>query len=840
MIIDQLIAKLKKNPAFMDNVAFWQDQPARTARLRPFPDWLHPELAQRLNSMGITQLFEHQHKALELVRAGNNVVVSTGTASGKSMCYQLPILDHVLKDGFSTSLLLYPTKALTYDQLNSFHQLTNDGADPGKKTNLTAVYDGDTPASLRSIIRQKTRILLTNPDMLNIAILPHHTLWADFFEHIQFLVIDEIHLYRGVFGSHIANLLRRFKRVAAFYGASPRVIMASATIANPVELAEGLIEERAVLVDEDGSQKGAKSFVIYNPPIVNEEFGIREGLLSATSSIASLVLEDQVQTLVFCRTRKFVELLLREIRARSPRKALFLRGYRSGYLKKDRREIEAGLKAGTIQLAVATNALELGVDIGGVDVVLLSGYPGSISSLRQRVGRSGRASNASLGVLLTSMNPLDQFMARNPRYLSQKPLERALINPNNPLILLSHIKSAAFEIAFTEYEPFGNLHWTELKEFLDYLCEEGVLQKKKNKYFWLSESYPTNDYSLRSTIADRVLIQHEADGETENFGEVDFNSALWMVHPGAIYLQDGLSYYVKDLDLEKGIATLEDIHADYLTEPIINVEIEPIKEMVCQEENSYLLRYGEIQVDTQVTGFKKVDQVTREVLAITPLEMPAVKLQTTGFWMVLGKECIEKMRSENMWTSDPNDYGRDWKQIRDFIRGRDGFTCQSCGRIESAIPFHVHHKVPFRTFTSMELANESGNLTTLCPDCHRLAEASIRIRSGLSGLRYLMANLAPLLVLCEGSDLGSHIDPAANFVDRQPVILFYDTVPAGIGLSEGLYQRMPELLEKAVNQIIGCDCKDGCPSCVGPASEMGLGGKNETRMLIQCLLGRMY
>ncbi len=804
--------------------------------MTPLPDWIHPDLMKQLNNKGIFNLYEHQARAIQWTIEGKNVVLSTGTASGKSLCYQLPILDRVLKDDFSTSLLIFPTKALTYDQLNSFRELIDNSADE-KISRLVAVYDGDTPANQRGQIRQKSRILLTNPDMLNIAILPHHTLWADYFEHLKFIVIDEIHLYRGVFGSHIANLLRRLKRVAAFYGSTPRIIMTSATIANPVELAQNLTEEEVFLVEDDGSQKGGKSFVIYNPPIINEELGIREGLLSATTKVASLVLEYDVQTLVFCRTRKFVELLLREIRATIPRKASRMRGYRSGYLKKDRREIEAGLKNGSIHLAVATNALELGVDIGGVDAVLLSGYPGSISSLRQRVGRSGRASNASLAVLVTSMNPLDQFMARNPGYLMQKPLERALINPNNPLILLSHIKSAAFEIPFSEADQFGSLLSADLGEFLEYLCSEGVLQKKKNKYFWLSEEYPSNAYSLRSTLSDRILIQHESDGEIENFGEVDFNSALWMVHPGAIYLQDGLLFYVKELDLEKGFATLMDIQADYLTEPIISVEIEPINQIQARELNTMSLRYGEILVNTQVTGFKKVDQTTREVLNITPLEMPAVKLQTTGFWLVPSQDCIDKLRGENLWMSDPNDYGKDWKKIRDFARDRDNFVCQSCGRVESLIPFHVHHKIPFRTFTSIEIANDLENLVTLCPDCHKLAESSIRIRSGLSGLRYLMANLSPLLVLCEGSDLGSHVDAAAKFVDNQPVILFYDAIPAGIGLSEGLFQQITELLEKCLALIIECDCKDGCPSCIGPTTEMGMGGKTETRMLLKLLLG---
>ncbi len=835
MNFDSLISQLRKNPLFRENISFWQEQAVRSSDYLPFPQWLNPKLVQSLNEMGIKGLYSHQSDALNRIQNGQNVVVTTGTASGKSICYQLPILNQLLHDGQSTALLFFPTKALTYDQLKSFSNIilgTNLILDP----NLAAVYDGDTPATQRSAIRQHSRILLTNPDMLNIGILPHHTNWAHFFEHLRYIVIDEIHLYRGVFGSHIGNLIRRLKRVCEFYNVTPQFIMTSATIANPIELAQNLVEDNVNQVEVDGSPKGAKSFIIYNPPLVNQDLGIREGVLATSSKLSALILHHNVQTLVFCGTRRFVELLTRELKGVNPSLASTIRGYRSGYLKKDRREIEEGLKNGKIKLAVATNALELGVDIGGVDAVILAGYPGSICSLRQRIGRSGRSQNPSMSILVTSMNPLDQFFARNPQYLMERPLEKALINPNNPLILLPHIKSAAFELPFSEEEQFGSLKWEELVEYLDYLVSEGMLQHKKGKYYWLSDSYPSNDYSLRSTMADKVLIQYEHNGETETIGEVDYASALWMVHPGAVYLQDGLSYNVKTLDLEKNIATLSDHRSDFITEPIISQEIEPLEEIKQSQADYYLLHYGEIMVTSQVTAYRRIQNKSKEVLSIDSLELPAQKLQTTGFWMELNEKCVNKMRAESLWLSDANDYGNDWIGITESVRRRDHYRCQSCGRSDENSLLHVHHKIPFKCFTSIEKANEMDNLITLCPNCHKLAELNIRMRSALSGLKYLMSNLAPLLVLSEPSDLGSYADPNAKFANMNPVILVYDSIPAGIGLASSLNDRIQELLEKCQQLVHQCECQDGCPSCVGPVAEMGLGGKKETTYLLDLLI----
>ena len=834
MNFNSLLTQLQRNNSFSENVVFWQNQPAINYQKREFPNWINAELIHNLKNQGIDSLYSHQYESIESIHSRNNVVITTGTASGKSLCYQIPILNKVLFDGQSTALLFFPTKALTYDQVNSFSKLLGPGIDAINQK-LIAVYDGDTPASQRSMIRQNARILLTNPDMLNIGILPHHTNWCHFFEKLQYIVIDEIHFYRGVFGSHIANLIRRLKRILDFYGAKPQFIMTSATIANPIELAKNITQEEVTAIDMDGSPKGEKNFLIYNPPLVNKDLGIREGVLYSTSKLAALTLSMDIQTLVFCQTRRFVELLVREIRAIQPGFSKYIRGYRSGYLKKDRREIEEGLKKGTIKLTVATNALELGVDIGGVDAVLLAGYPGSICSLKQRIGRSGRSLNPSISIFISSMNPLDQFFSRNPEYLMERPLEKALINANNPLILLPHIRNAAFELPFHENDKFGNLEWPELEEYLEYLCAEKVLSKKKYKYYWLSDSYPSTDFSLRSTISERVLIQYENEGNLETIGEVDFSSSLWMVHPGAIYLQDGLSFVVKTLDLDHKIATLVDFQADYLTEPIISLDIEILSTDKNESYKNYTLRYGEVEVKTQVTNYKKIQTISKEVLSIEPLDLPSQKLQTTGLWLELNKECVDRMRSESLWLSDPNDYGKDWKAIRDHVRKRDQYCCQSCSRQEAEIPFHVHHKIPFKSFISIEKANELSNLITLCPICHRLAEMNIRMRSALSGLKYLMSNLAPLLVLSETTDLGSFADPSAKFADMNPAILIYDAIPAGIGLSNSLFEQNESLLIKCQQLVEQCECQDGCPSCVGPVAEMGVGGKKETYFLLKLL-----
>jgi len=814
-------------------IPFLQELARREAMLASFPQEIHPALVDTLTSKGILNLYLHQAESYTACEKGKNLVISTGTSSGKSLCYQLPMLDSMLKEPCKTALMLFPTKALTNDQLNSLQALIPK---KGPCQPKCAVYDGDTPQRERAAIRDQANILLTNPDMLNMGILPHHPLWARFFENLAYVIIDEAHIYRGVFGSHIANLIRRLKRIVDFHGSTPKFILTSATIKNPRALSEVLIEEEVELIAHDGSPQGMKYFMVYNPPLVYEELGVREGLLLSVRKFVSSFYRFQVQTLVFCRTRRLVELLLRDVKNDLQITNNSVRGYRSGYLKTERREIESGLKAGEVKIGIATNALELGVDIGGVDCVLLAGYPGSIASLRQRIGRAGRMFNPSLSIFIASMNPLDQFLAQNAEYLLSRDLEEALLNPNNPLILLEHLQCAAAELPLDNTEYFGKLNPEELKPYLDYLTQLGVLHRKGKRYYFVSDDYPAQHVSLRNTPSNAIALRCMNNGKVEVVGEVDYNSGLWMVHPGAIYIHDGETYRVDELDLTNCLAFLVPCDEDYVTEPVISAEIDVLSVKNTSDHRLYQLNCGEIKVRSQVKGYKRIKWSTKEVLDTTTLDMPETTLESMGVWLVLKDECVELLRKEGLWNSDRNDYGPHWKKIRNVIRARDHYQCQVCGQPESQVEHHVHHKVPFRLFTSLEQANNPENLVTLCKKCHSLVESQIRVRSALSGLKYLMSALSPLLVMSDAGDLASYFDSVAKFADCKPAIIIYDNIPAGIGLSEGIFQRFQELLEKAREVITRCDCSDGCPSCVGPALEGAYGGKFETMELIKYLL----
>jgi len=828
-----VIDSLQNDASFWENVVHWQSIPPQKPVTVEIPAGIHPELIQALGDLGIHHLYSHQEAAISLLNSGKNLILSTGTASGKSLCYQLPLINAMMTNERTTALLMFPTKALTNDQMVNLRQLIPESARTWIKP---AVYDGDTPQKDRKIIRDTSKIILTNPDMLNVGILPNHTLWASFFESLRYVVIDEIHIYRGVFGSHVSNVIRRLQRIARFYGATPQFVMTSATIQNPRELGEKLTGLPVEIIDQDGSPKGQRHFLIYNPPLINEELGIREGLMVTSEKFMSLLILKRVQTLVFCRTRRFVEILLREIRSYLKLSVNTIRGYRSGYLKNERREIEQGLKSGEILAAVATNALELGVDIGGVDAVILPGYPGTISALVQRAGRAGRKSNPSLAVFIASMNPLDQYLASNPSYLLSKNPEKALINPDNPLILLEHLQCAAAELPIERTESFGNLDPHLLNDYLVYLAEAGILHEKNDRFYWVSDDYPSQHVSLRSTASDSILLQCASDGQPSIIGEVDYNSGLWMVHPGAIYIHSGETFRVESLDLERNIATLVPSNDDYVTEPVSSVDIEIIDETKSIETTNYDLKQGEIFVRSTVKGFKRVKWQTREVIDYSDLQLPETTLRTIGYWMVLKDDCVNQMRDSGFWLSDKNDYGPDWPRIRKVVRQRDGYCCQVCGARESLSEHHVHHKIPFKRFESIEKANVLGNLVTLCQNCHKAVESQIRVRSALSGLKYILENLSPLQVMCDINDLGSVVDPAAKFAENKPAILFYDAIPAGIGLSEELFTQYKPLLSKARELIMSCSCHDGCPSCVGPTLENSVGGKQETAYLIDMLL----
>ena len=847
MSLGSLLRSWKQNPDIAPNFPIWRTTSPRPAQPHPFPDELPAALRDALSQREIDSLYSHQYEAWSHICAGKNIVLATGTASGKTLAYNLPIIASLITNSDARALYLFPTKALAQDQLSGLHQLQ-----ASIQNIQSAIYDGDTPQSQRALMRKNARIILSNPDMLHTGILPHHTNWADFFRNLRFVVIDEMHTYRGIFGSHVANVIRRLKRVAKFYGGAPQFILTSATIGNPKELAERLIESSIELIDHDGSSRGERHFLLYNPPVIDEAIGLRKSSMMESVRLTQDLLENDIQSVVFARSRRSVEMMLSylqqssspplSLRDSSPifskngRGKERVRGYRSGYLPSQRREIEKGLRDGTVKAVVATNALELGIDIGGLGAAVLVGYPGSIASVYQQSGRGGRGEAPALSVLVASANPLDQFLAHHPDYFFGQSPEQGLINPNHLFILLNHLRCAMFELPFQKGEGFGLLDAENVKEFLDVLAANNEAHLSQEKYFWMSDSYPAANVSLRTASPENVILQttETSDSAPQIIGEVDLASAYWMVHPRAIYIHEGQQYFVHELNLEKNLATLTAVALDYYTEPQSETEIQILSESDRAEIKGGVKGWGEIQVTTQVTGFKKLRWMTRENLGEEPLDLPPTEFQTTGYWLSLSDETIETLRASGAWTNDPNDYGPDWNRIRLAVRTRDGFRCQVCGAAESGREHDVHHKIPFKAFTSTAEANRLDNLITLCSSCHRKAEQNVRIRSGLAGLSYALSQLAPLFLMCDPSDLGVHTD-AAGTIRGAPSVFLYDQVPAGNGFSQKLFEIHDELIARTLELVSECECKDGCPSCVGPGGENGYGGKLETLEILKIL-----
>jgi DEAD/DEAH box helicase domain-containing protein len=641
-----------------------------------------------------------------------------------------------------------------------------------------------------------------------------------------------------VFGSHLANLIRRLQRIAAFYGSYPQFILTSATIANPRDLAERLIEQPVKLIEEDGSPSGEKTFLLYNPPVINPDLGLRASSLLESQRLLSDLLAYQVQSITFTITRRSVELLLKYLRENQPDIAHLVEGYRSGYLPNERRAIEKNLREGITRCVIATNALELGIDIGSIDAAVIVGYPGSIASTRQQAGRSGRKTDSSLAVLVASASPIDQYLVRHPEYLFDRNPEQALIDPDNLLILLQHLRCAAFELPFRKGDPFGRVDPNLLDGLLTALTQTGDVHSSRDRFFWTADQYPASQVSLRSSSPDSVKLQAEIEGRVQIIGIVDRPSALWMVRPQAVYLHGGQSYFVEDLDLESHLAQLQRKELDYYTEPQQNTIIEKIVDIQNDVIAGGSKNYGEIKVTTQVTGFRKVRWYTRENLGEGHLDLPPSELITNGYWIALGPETVDALRKMGLWSNDPNNYGPGWDNLRMAIRVRDQYTCQVCGTPETGKAHHVHHKIPFRQFLSIHEANRPDNLITLCPNCHQMAETNLRLRSGLAGFTYALHNLAPLFLMCDIGDLGAHYEPLSPLADGYPVTVIYDMVPAGIGLSQKLFEIGETVIKEALLLVSQCECPDGCPSCVGPAGENGTGGKAESLAILNALSGQ--
>jgi len=848
MSLDSLFSHWRTDPDTAPNISTWRVLPARPAVFADFPADLPPQLAAALRERGLSALYSHQAEAWKHTRDGENVVLATGTASGKTLGYNLPVVAALLENPDARALYLFPTKALTQDQLSVIG---------GQFSVKAAIYDGDTPASHRKAIRSEARILLSNPDMLHTGILPHHTNWAEFFGNLRFVVIDEMHTYRGVFGSHVANVLRRLRRVANFYGAQPQFILTSATIGNPAKLAARLIEAPVTLIDADGSARGERHFLIYNPPVIDAALGLRKSAVQESVRLSQDLLKHNVQSVVFARSRRGVEMLLKYLQETnySPLSTLssLVRGYRSGYLPGQRREIEKGLRDGTVKLVVATNALELGIDIGGLGAALLVGYPGTIASVTQQAGRAGRGDDPAAAMLVATASPLDQFLAHHPEYFFARSPEQALINPDHLLILLNHLRCALFELPFQKGEFFGGL---DVDEFLEFLVANRESHLSNDKYFWMADAYPAASVSLRSASPENIVLHVDDGSGPRIIGEIDLESAPWMAHPRAVYLHEGQQYFVQELNFETHAATLIPVALDYYTEALKQTSIKLLSLNEQAAVPAANKAYGELQVTTQVTGFRKRMWFSGENIGEEPLDLPPSDLQTTGYWLTILPETVEFLAKNGLWTNAPNDYGPEWPKIRDRARARDGFRCQVCGRPEGERQHHVHHKIPFRQFMRADAgagspvragspdpaqsakarANQLDNLVTLCPECHKQTEQNVRMRSGLAGLASLLGQLAPLFLMCDSGDLGVHFDPQADFVEGQPVVALYDLVPAGIGFSQKLFEIHAELLARALELVLECPCEDGCPSCVGPAGENGVGGKTETIEMLKLMV----
>jgi DEAD/DEAH box helicase domain-containing protein len=600
----EMIDWLRKAPEIMSQVTYWHTIPPRDPKLAEFPEGLHEGIRAALQHKYINNLYTHQAESFRQVTAGHHVVTVTPTASGKTLCYNLPVLQKILENDASRALYLFPTKALAQDQVAELQEMV-DFMEVDIKTHT---YDGDTPPTVRQAIRNAGHIVVTNPDMLHSAILPHHTKWVKLFENLNYIVIDEVHSYRGVFGSHVANVIRRLKRICRFYGSKPQFICASATIDNPKEHAERLIGESVTLIDNNGAPAGEKHFVFYNPPVVNQQLGIRKSSVLETRKLAGTLLRSGIQTIVFARSRVRVEILLTYLQELVTHElgSKSIRGYRGGYLPKLRREIERGLRSGEIRGVVSTNALELGIDIGQLQACVLNGYPGTIASTWQQSGRAGRRQETSLTILVASSNPLDQYLIQNPRYFFERPPEQARIHPDNLIILVDHVKCAAYELPFEANEKFGD---ESLTDVLEYLTEEQVLHQVNDRWYWMEQSFPAHNISLRSAAQENFIII-DMTNANRVIGECDRFSAPTLIHEEAIYIHEGIQFQVEKLDYEEKKAYVRQVNVDYFTDASLAVQLKVLHVNREGRVGGLLRQLGEVTVNAQPTIFKKINYST--------------------------------------------------------------------------------------------------------------------------------------------------------------------------------------------------------------------------------------
>ncbi|MFP3896056.1 MAG: DEAD/DEAH box helicase [Anaerolineales bacterium] len=813
--------QIREDPQLMANVTSWRTLDSRGAAYGSVPAGLDTDLQMLLRKRGTPRLYRHQSLAVRRALEGEHLIIVTPTSSGKTLCYNLPVLHSLLWQPDARALYLFPTKALAHDQL---HTLRGDAGLLGLDVPIEA-YDGDTPRSRRRRIRDNSGIILTNPDMLHVGILPHHTQWHDFFSHLRYVVIDEIHTYRGIFGSHVANVFRRLKRICQFYGNAPQFICSSATIANPAELAERLFEEKVSQITENGAPRGRRDVIFYNPPIVDRQMGLRRSPLLETQTLAGQMLDAGLQVVVFGRSRRTVEKLVLQLRQKAGRHALSrqeIRGYRGGYLPEERREIEQGLQDGTVRCVVATNALELGIDIGSLQACILVGYPGTIASTWQQMGRVGRGREESIAFLVASSSPLDQYIISHPRYLFGRSPEHALINEDNLYVLLDHIKCAVAELPFTEQDDYGG---EDLQRILALLEKQGAVHKSRARWYWTGDTAPAPQFSLRSARQDDIIVCQDDGDEREVIGQIDRATAPVWVHEGAIYLHEGQRYLVESLDWEGGIAHVRPVEVDFYTEASQNTRIDIQGTMEERARPHMHLARGEVVLTTRATGYRRLRPDTMEHLGWGEIDLPEQSMLTAACWLTVPEHVVSRLRDEGWWDErEGGSRGPNWPTQSEKARRRDGYRCRQCGASQRSGRKHdVHHIRPFREFNWLPGKNENyrqanalSNLITLCPSCHRKAEQAVAVRGTLARLAHVLRHVIPLHLMCDYRDIGVLSDGECSQTGA-PTVFIYDQITSGVGLSDEAFFLYEELLYGAAELVRDCSCEGGCPSCIGVA-----------------------
>lgn len=764
--------------------------PGREGEYADLPADVPPALAAALRARGVERLYRHQADAWEATRRGENLVVATPTASGKSLCYTLPVLAAAMGAGTARgakALFLFPTKALAQDQVAELLEL-NKAGDLGVKA---FTFDGDTPGDARLAVRLHGDIVVSNPDMLHQGILPHHTKWAQFFENLRYVVIDEVHTYRGVFGSHVTNVLRRLKRICAFYGAQPQFILCSATIGNPAAHARALIEDEVTAITGSGAPTGERHVLLWNPPVVNPDLGLRASARSQSNRIARIAIKAGLKTLVFAQTRLMVEVLtkyLKDVFDHDPRKPARIRAYRGGYLPTERREVERSMRAGNVDGIVSTSALELGVDIGALDVVVLNGYPGTVAATWQRFGRAGRRQKPSLGVLVASSQPLDQYVVRHPDFFADATPEHARVAPDQPLILFDHVRCAAFELPFNDGEHFGPV---ESAPYLEVLAETGVVHHEGGRWEWIADSYPANAVSLRSVADGNFVVVDRTDGRQQIIAEVDYSAAALTLYEGAIHMVQSTPYQVERLDWEGRKAFVTRTHVDYYTDSIDYTKLKVLERFDGGQAGQGDCSHGEVHVVRRVSGYKKIRYYTHENIGYGPVNLPDQELHTTAAWWQLPQATLLA------WFASRQD-------------ALDGF-------LGAAYALHVVATVAVMA-DARDLQKAVGN-----GDGAWFATADASGRGQLRGV--------------EGSE-GALTADAVEMQQFVPTVYLYDNFPGGVGLSEPLWERQAELVQRARELVDGCDCSAGCPACVGPvlAGEEGRQAQATPRALARRVL----